>query len=73
MLTLTDEGRKAFTRWVRTPVQHGRDFRVEFLAKLFFAGRDGPGAVAVLVSRQRVACSRWTRFAAMIAWSYTSA
>ena len=59
MLTLTAEGRKAFTDWVRTPVQHGRDFRVEFLAKLFFAGREGPGAVTALISHQRVECSVW--------------
>jgi PadR family transcriptional regulator, regulatory protein AphA len=59
MLSLTEEGRKAFTEWVGMPVQHGRDFRVEFLAKLFFAGREGPGAVTALISQQRVACSRW--------------
>ena len=59
MLSLTAEGRKAFTRWVGTPVQHGRDFRVEFLAKLFFAGREGPGAVTALISRQRVECAVW--------------
>jgi PadR family transcriptional regulator AphA len=41
------------------PVQHGRDFRLEFLAKLFFAGREGPGAVTSLISHQRVACSAW--------------
>jgi PadR family transcriptional regulator, regulatory protein AphA len=41
------------------PVQHGRDFRLEFLAQLFFAGREGPGAVTSLISHQRVACSAW--------------
>jgi PadR family transcriptional regulator, regulatory protein AphA len=59
MLSLTAEGRKAFNEWVETPVQHGRDFRVEFLAKLFFAGREGPGAVTALISRQRGECSLW--------------
>ena len=59
MLRLTEEGRKAFTGWARMPVQHGRDFRLEFLAKLFFAGREGPGAVTALISHQRVECSVW--------------
>jgi PadR family transcriptional regulator, regulatory protein AphA len=59
MLSLTAEGRKAFTRWVETPVQHGRDFRLEFLAKLFFARRQEPGAATTLISHQRLACARW--------------
>ena len=59
MLRLTEEGRRAFMEWVSMPVQHGRDFRVEFLAKLFFARREGPGAVATLISHQRVECSLW--------------
>ena len=37
MLRLTPRGREAFAEWVRNPVEHGRDFRLEFLAKLYFA------------------------------------
>ena len=59
MLTLTQVGRSAFGEWVSTPVQHGRDFRVEFLAKLFFAAQQGPAAVNTLISHQRVECSVW--------------
>jgi PadR family transcriptional regulator, regulatory protein AphA len=59
MLSLTAEGRQAFAQWVGTPVQHGRDFRVEFLAKLFFASREGSSALTILISRQRVECSVW--------------
>jgi PadR family transcriptional regulator, regulatory protein AphA len=59
MLSLTEEGRKAFIEWAKMPVQHGRDFRLEFLAKLFFAGRQGPGAVSALISHQRVECAVW--------------
>jgi DNA-binding PadR family transcriptional regulator len=33
---LTSEGRRAFLDWVRQPVRHVRDLRVEFLCKLFF-------------------------------------
>jgi PadR family transcriptional regulator AphA len=40
-------------------VLHGRDFRLEFLAKLFFAERAGPAAVADLIARQRAECDGW--------------
>lgn len=56
VLHLTDEGRAAFERWVVTPVAHGRDFRIEFMAKLFFAQQSGPEAVTALIERQREAC-----------------
>jgi PadR family transcriptional regulator, regulatory protein AphA len=59
VLRLTDAGRDAFSTWVSTPVQHGRDFRVEFLAKLFFASQQGSPAVTALIERQRSACSGW--------------
>ena len=59
VLRLTDEGRSAFATWVSTPVEHGRDFRVEFLAKLFFASQQGKRAVSTLIARQRVACAGW--------------
>lgn len=56
VLHLTDEGRAAFERWVVAPVAHGRDFRIEFMAKLFFAQQDGAEAVTALIERQRMAC-----------------
>jgi DNA-binding PadR family transcriptional regulator len=59
MLHLTPRGREAFTEWLERPVEHGRDFRLEFLAKLYFAAEDGNAAVATLVSRQRTACGAW--------------
>jgi PadR family transcriptional regulator AphA len=33
---LTSEGRKAFLQWLSAPVEHVRDFRMEFLCKMFF-------------------------------------
>ncbi len=60
ILTLTQSGRNAFAAWVSTPVEHGRDFRVEFLAKLFFAAQQGERMVNTLITRQRDACSGWT-------------
>ena len=33
---LTPAGRKAFLEWIRSPTEHVRDLRIEFLARLFF-------------------------------------
>jgi DNA-binding PadR family transcriptional regulator len=56
MLHLTPAGRAAFEVWRITPVQHGRDLRQEFLAKLYFAQQEGAAYVEKLVEAQRVAC-----------------
>ncbi|MGD8227201.1 MAG: PadR family transcriptional regulator [Desulfobacteraceae bacterium] len=36
VFSLTPKGKKAFFGWLRSPVEHIRDLRIEFLAKLFF-------------------------------------
>jgi len=36
IFTITSEGRKTFLGWLHKPTRHVRDFRVEFMAKLFF-------------------------------------
>jgi hypothetical protein len=59
MLALTAEGTASYTSWVTTPVQHGRDFRLEFLAKLACAASEGPAAVAALTAGQRATCAVW--------------
>lgn len=56
---LTDAGREAFLTWVQRPVQHGRRFRTHFLARLFFARREGAGTVETLIERQRGLCQAW--------------
>lgn len=56
MLYLTPEGRSAFEAWRVIPVQHGRDLRQEFLAKLYFAQQEGAASVETLVDAQRAAC-----------------
>jgi len=61
MLALTDEGVAAYTAWVTAPVRHGRDFRLEFLAKLACATGEGKEAVAALISGQRATCNTWQR------------
>lgn len=59
LLELTPRGRSAFAQWVGAPVEHGRDFRLEFLAKLYFANQEDPAASARLIARQRSACQGW--------------
>ncbi len=59
MLALTPTGEASFAAWLTSPVAHGRDFRLEFLAKLYFAAREGPAAVRALVAGQRAACEGW--------------
>lgn len=55
ILALTPAGLAAFSEWVGSPVDHGRDFRIEFLAKLYFARQDGKQATDALVRRQQAA------------------
>jgi len=52
VFSVTDEGRRVFLAWVRTPVMHVRDIRMEFLAKLHFARLDSPKAVEDLIANQ---------------------
>ena len=59
MLSLTSAGQAAFDGWLTTPVEHGRDFRQEFLAKLFFAQAAGPAMVAALIAVQQRTCHAW--------------
>ncbi len=59
MLALTAEGTAVYTSWVTAPVQHGRDFRLEFLAKLACAASEGSATVAALIAGQRATCAIW--------------
>lgn len=61
MLALTSEGAAAYAAWVTAPVRHGRDFRLEFLAKLACAASEGKETIAALISGQRVTCLAWQR------------
>ncbi|MEP7188493.1 MAG: PadR family transcriptional regulator [Roseiflexaceae bacterium] len=59
LLHLTPTGQAAFARWLVAPVAHGRDFRLEFLAKLYFASQDDPASAATLIAEQQQACRDW--------------
>ena len=52
MLHLTPVGEAAFTTWVSSPVPYGRDFRLEFLAKLYFARQDSQATAQTLINLQ---------------------
>jgi PadR family transcriptional regulator AphA len=56
---LTSAGRKAFRDWLSRPVLHGREIRLEFMAKLFFARREGAERVGQLIEHQREVCQEW--------------
>ena len=57
--SLTAVGRTTFEQWLVTAVTHGRQMRLEFLAKLYFAYRQGPAIVQPLLEQQIRACRRW--------------
>lgn len=59
LLHLTEPGRAAFDSWVAAPVQHGRDLRIEFLAKLFWAQQLGATLTEQLIAAQREECRLW--------------
>jgi PadR family transcriptional regulator AphA len=56
---LTPEGKAALDAWLHSPVEHGRDFRLEFLAKLYFAQREGEAELRALFEAQHSLCQRW--------------
>ena len=56
---LTSTGRKAYRDWLSRPVSHGREIRLEFLTKLYFARRAGAEWVGQLIERQRQECADW--------------
>jgi DNA-binding PadR family transcriptional regulator len=56
---LTSIGRQTFYAWRNSPVQHGRDIRMEFLAKIYFALLAGPETVLDLIEEQKAVCYEW--------------
>lgn len=54
---LTPAGTEAFLIWVQSPVEHGREFRLEFLGRLYFARQEG--IAAMLLQRQKDVCQTW--------------
>jgi DNA-binding PadR family transcriptional regulator len=53
---LTARGQEEFDRWLREPVHHVREFRLEFPTKLHFARARSAAIAAELVTNQVAAC-----------------
>ena len=53
LLHVTPHGEAAFHAWMARPVESGRSFRLEFLAKLYFARQEGSASVGRLVECQQ--------------------
>lgn len=53
---LTAAGEQAFQLWLQQPVEAGRQLRLEFMAKLYFARRHGAATVLRLIEAQRQTC-----------------
>lgn len=59
LFRLTRSGKAAFLDWVQSPVVRGREFRMDFLVKLYLAEREDPSLAPQLVERQRTALQDW--------------
>lgn len=55
MLSLTPAGEAFYRSWMISPVHRPRQFRQEFLAKLYCASQSGPPALRALLDAQRSA------------------
>lgn len=56
---LTATGEEAFLEWVQSGVAHGRDLRLDFLVKFYFAQTEGVDVALHLVEQQRMICQNW--------------
>ncbi len=59
LYSLTSAGERAFLAWLSQPVERGRQLRLEFLAKLYFARGESQETALELVEKQRHVCQRW--------------
>src|SRR5512145_287617 len=58
---LTETGRQAFIAWMVSPVQHAREMRQGFLARLYFARLSSAADVQRLIAAQYRTCLDWQR------------
>lgn len=56
---LTERGRAVYDGWLTAAVPHGRQMRLDFLTKLYFAHRQHPDRVYELIDAQTRACQEW--------------
>jgi DNA-binding PadR family transcriptional regulator len=55
---IAEAGEAELQRWLREPVAHTREIRLEFLVKLYFARRLDPDLATRLIAEQRETCER---------------
>jgi PadR family transcriptional regulator, regulatory protein AphA len=56
VFSLTPAGRKKFKVWVKAPVEHVRDLRLEFLAKIHFLEKGDRKFLGKLIESQQQVC-----------------
>jgi PadR family transcriptional regulator AphA len=56
---LTATGQATYENWLQSPVNVPRLMRQEFMAKLYFARKEGKAQVKILIDSQRQICQKW--------------
>jgi PadR family transcriptional regulator, regulatory protein AphA len=59
---LTPVGTQVFIDWLHSPVEHGRDMRLDFLVKLYFIQKEGVEAIRGLIQKQREVVLGWLNY-----------
>lgn len=59
IFSITESGIMTLNDWVKTPVEHGREMRQDFLVKLFICQNYFPVIVEELVENQKLICLQW--------------
>jgi DNA-binding PadR family transcriptional regulator len=54
--SLTPAGKKLYTHWVKAPVDHIRDLRLAFLAKIYFLEKKDRKSAEKLIQAQQAVC-----------------
>ncbi len=57
--SLTSVGRQTFNAWRTSPVEHGREIRLELLAKIYFVLQLNPEELIDLFEAQKEKCFEW--------------
>jgi len=58
---ITKQGREVFNQWLDAPVKKGREFRIIFLLKMYFALKRGEENASHLIDLQQNACREWLK------------
>lgn len=58
---LTESGKIAYQKWLKSPVTAHHRLRQDFMAKLFFTLQEGGKPVQELIALQKAACQKWLK------------